>query len=193
MPTASPTKAATAVVFVLLVAIGVVGRWGQPDWCVTPLAAVSLLAGYALPVAAAVAVPLLAMGITDLALAPYDGWAVPLAVYAAMAVPALLGRLLRRPLASHAAGVARLASVAAAPSVGFFVATNFAVWATGSLYARTPAGLAECYAAAAPFFRRMLTGDLAWTAVVFAVAAAAGAFTLRGAAGEVQRDRASIA
>lgn len=175
-------RVALAAVFVLLVAIGTIGRWGQPEWCVTPLAAVALLAGYTLPLGWAVATPLLAMALSDLALAPYDSWAVPLTVYAAFAAPALLGRVLRQPTTSAARGATRLIVVALVPAVLFFLSTNFAVWASQSLYPKTPAGLAECYTAAIPFFRRMLAGDLAWTAVVFGAAAAAGVFRLRGAA-----------
>ncbi|WP_350213425.1 DUF6580 family putative transport protein [Botrimarina sp.] len=186
-------RVAQAAVFALFVTIGVAGRWGQPDWCVTPLAAISLLAGCTLPLAAAVAVPLVAMAITDLALAPYDGWAVPIAVYAAMAAPALMGRLLRRPAGSHVAGAARLATLAAAPSALFFITTNLAVWASSSLYPATPAGLAECYAAAVPFLRRMLVGDLAWTAVTFAAAAAAGVYSLRAGATTSGQQRTAAA
>ena len=34
------------LVLVLLVAIGVAGRWGQPQWCFTPTAAAAIFAGY---------------------------------------------------------------------------------------------------------------------------------------------------
>ena len=34
------------LVFALLVAIGVAGRWGQPEWCFTPTAAAAIFAGY---------------------------------------------------------------------------------------------------------------------------------------------------
>ena len=33
------------LVFALLVAIGVAGRWGQPEWCFTPTAAAAIFAG----------------------------------------------------------------------------------------------------------------------------------------------------
>lgn len=169
-----------AAVFVTLVAIGVVGRWGQPDWCVTPLAAVGLLAGYALPRAWAVATPLAAMLITDLALPGYGSTGLALAVYAAMAVPALLGGLLRSRVANVSTGVARLIGLAAMPALIFFVVTNLAVWATSAMYPATLVGLAECYAAATPFLRRMLAGDLAFTGVLFAAAWIAGSYSFIG-------------
>jgi hypothetical protein len=174
-------------VALLLVALAVVGRWGQPDWCVTPLAAVGLLAGYALPRGWAVATPLAAMAVSDLLLPDYGSVGVGLAVYAAMGATPLLGALLRRPVASPQAGAVRIAALSLAPATLFFLTTNFAVWAFQSHYAKTFAGLAECYAAALPFYRRMLMGDLAYTAILFTAAAAAGAYTLTGAAVGNQR------
>lgn len=49
----------------------------------------------------------------------------------------------------------------------FFVATNFAVWALGTTYQRTPAGLAECYVAAIPYFRNSVVGTAFFGAVLF--------------------------
>ncbi|TWU00111.1 hypothetical protein Pla108_10550 [Botrimarina colliarenosi] len=171
----------TVATFVLLVTIGVVGRWGQPDWCVTPLAAVGLLAGYALPRRWAIATPLTAMLISDAMLPSYGSLGVAVAVYAAMATAPLLGSLLRRPLPSRSAGLARLTALSLTPAMVFFFTTNFAVWAFQSHYAKTAAGLAECYLAALPFLRRMLAGDAAFVAVLFGAAALAGAFSLTGA------------
>lgn len=60
--------------------------------------------------------------------------------------------------------LARIGVVVAAP-VAFFLISNFGVWlAGGSLpglpnYPHTLSGLAECYAAALPFFRGTLFGD----------------------------------
>lgn len=180
----SATLLPQVLVFGLLVSIGVLGRWGQPDWAFTPIAAIGLLAGYALPKRAAVAVPLVAMAITDLALPSYGSLAITAAVYGALLVPALLGGLLRRPVGSLAAGMARLVGLAASPALLFFVTTNFAHWAVTAQYPKTAGGLAECYAAGIPFLRRMLAGDLTYTALLFGAAALAGAFSLRGLANQ---------
>lgn len=48
-----------------------------------------------------------------------------------------------------------------------FGVTNLAVWAAGSLYPRTLAGLIMCYSAAIPFFRNSLIGDVAYAATLF--------------------------
>ena len=169
-----------ALLFVLLVAIGVVGRWGQPEFAVTPIAAIGLLAGYALPRRVAVFVPLTAMLVSDLALPSYRWAGVSLAVYAAMAAPVFFGGWLRRPVQSAAAGIGRLVGFAAAPAVLFFVTTNVAVWACTPMYPTTLAGLGECYAAAVPFFKQRLVGDLGYSAAIFTAAWMAGAYSLRG-------------
>lgn len=185
---------ADAAVFLLLVAIGVVGRWGQPDWCITPLAAVGLLAGYHFRKAGvAVATPIAAMAVSDLALPVYSSPWVMVAVYASMAAAPLLGRLMRRPLPSRGAGFARLAACAAAPSLVFFFATNTVHWLAMSDYPKSPAGLAECYAMAVPFLRRMATGDAVYTAVLFAAAASVGAFSLTGRGGASAAPQAEAA
>jgi hypothetical protein len=67
----------------------------------------------------------------------------------------------------------RVAGAALAGSVSFFVVSNFAVWAAWSMYPKTAAGLMTCYAAALPFFRRGLEGDLLFTAVMFGLPVAA--------------------
>jgi hypothetical protein len=57
--------------------------------------------------------------------------------------------------------------VTLASSLMFFGVTNLAVWAAGSLYPRTLVGLILCYAAAIPFFRNSLIGDMAYAATLF--------------------------
>ena len=54
-------------------------------------------------------------------------------------------------------------------SVSFFVISNFAVWISTTLYPRTLEGLITCYAMAIPFFRKAITGDVLFTATMFAI------------------------
>jgi hypothetical protein len=49
----------------------------------------------------------------------------------------------------------------------FFAVTNFALWAAGTSYPRTAAGLAACYVAAIPFFRNSLLGDATYATILF--------------------------
>ncbi len=148
------------LVFGLLVAIGVVGRWGQPQWCVTPTAAAAVFAGFYFsrwPIAAMV--PLAILGISDLLLPAYNNVPVLVITYAVMALPIWLGRALRDENRIGASAF-KLVLCGLIPATLFFVITNFAVWAFQSDYEASLAGLATCYAAAVPFYRWMLAGDI---------------------------------
>jgi hypothetical protein len=60
-----------------------------------------------------------------------------------------------------------IAATTLAGSCVFFLVTNFAVWAGGSLYPHTGEGLAICYTAAIPFFGNALLGDVTYAVVLF--------------------------
>ena len=163
-----------ALVFALLIAIGVAGRWSQPQWCFTPTAAAAIFAGcYFSRAAIAAMVPLAILLISDLALPAHNSAPVMIATYGVMATAVLLGRLLR---GKHAmwSWVGRWAMCSFMPATLFFLVTNFAVWAFQSDYAKTPAGLVECYLRAVPFYRWMLAGDAFYLALLFACAALVG-------------------
>ena len=82
----------------------------------------------------------------------------------------LLGRVLLRPSAT---GGNRLRSLAAViiTSTSFFLLSNLVVWAFGSLYPHTTAGLAACFIAALPFFRNDLISTALTVTVLFGVPA----------------------
>jgi hypothetical protein len=71
----------------------------------------------------------------------------------------------------------RIGGAALASSVSFFVISNFAVWASGTMYPKTISGLMTCYAAGVPFFRRGVAGDMLFTAAMFGVPAVAALVT----------------
>ena len=70
-------------------------------------------------------------------------------------------------------GWLRVAAAALASSVSFFILSDLAVWAFGTMYPKTWSGLVSCYVAALPFFRRGLAGDMLFTAVLFGLPAIA--------------------
>jgi Family of unknown function (DUF6580) len=82
-------------------------------------------------------------------------------------MPCLLGVLLRdrvKPLNVLGAGLAT--------GVGFYLASNFAVWAIGNIgYPHTLAGLMDCYVKAIPFFRNGIISDVLFSAVFFSIPA----------------------
>ena len=153
-------------VFALLIAIGVAGRWGQPEWCFTPTAAAAIFAGlYFSRLVIALLVPISILAVSDLLLPAYDSIPVMIATYAIMITPVWMGRFLRnRPETRWTA--LRWAVIGVLPATLFFIVSNFAVWAFQSSYEKTLAGLGECYWAAVPFFRWMLAGDLFYLALL---------------------------
>jgi len=78
------------------------------------------------------------------------------------AVMLWLGTTLRKD-----AGAIRILGTALAGSVGFFLISNFSVWAAWDMYPRTFAGLMTCYDAGLPFFRHAVEGDLLFTSLMF--------------------------
>jgi hypothetical protein len=155
------------LVFALLIAIGVAGRWGQPEWCFTPIAAAATFAGfYFSRWAVASLVPVAILTISDVLLPGYNSIPVMLATYAVMIVPVWFGRMLRGEHRGwRRAG--RWLFCGLAPATLFFLVSNFAVWAFQSDYEKSLAGLTQCYIAAVPFFRWMLAGDVFYITVLF--------------------------
>lgn len=145
-----------------LIALVVVARLMPHAPNFTPVAASALFAGYMLRNRAmALAVPLGAMLLSDLAIGFHD-WRVMAVVYASIALPVFAAPLLRRfgvPL--------MLAPAALAGSLIFFAATNFAVWAFSGMYGMDAAGLLKCYVAALPFLHYTIAGDLTWSVALF--------------------------
>jgi hypothetical protein len=115
-------------------------------------------------------IPVLLLAASDLVLTKFVyGYAysldhlVTIAWYAAVLFMGTLLRENARPL--------RIAGAALAMSVGFFLVSNFAVWLVWSMYPHSLNGLAACYAAAVPFFRKQIVSDLLFTAVMFGIPA----------------------
>jgi uncharacterized protein DUF6580 len=144
-----------------LVGLDVIARLAPHAPNFTPVAASALFAGAVLRSRTlALAVPLAAMLASDIILGGYD-WRVMGVVYAALALPALLGRWER------ARGAIVLVPLAVSSSLFFFATTNFAVWAFSGMYAHDLAGLMHCYVAALPFLQNTIIGDMFWTTLLF--------------------------
>ncbi|MDG2207437.1 MAG: hypothetical protein P8K78_05990 [Pirellulales bacterium] len=151
------------VVFVVLVALGVLGRWAFEDVPnFTPTVGIAVFAGlyFSRPALAALA-PIAVMVVSNVGLQSYGSWVMLAVVYGSLLFPVILSRVLGktdgdrrrlRPLGMLACGVL--------PSAFFFATTNFAVWLGGGIYARTFSGLSECYLRAIPFYPASLVGDL---------------------------------
>lgn len=92
-------------------------------------------------------------------------WLVPsLWVYGAIAAISVLGQVFLQKISAG-----RVAAVAVAGSLAFFIITNFGVWLGSSLYPQTPAGLLACYVAGLPFLGNALAGDVFYSALLFGI------------------------
>jgi hypothetical protein len=125
-----------------------------PHWPnFTPVAAIALAGGAAFASKrSAILVPLIAMAISDLALGllfgmDYAVHGTQVYVYASLLATVGLGMLFR-----SAKGWQTTVVGGSLASVLFFVVTNAAVWFEGSIYPKTIAGLAACYAAGLAFY-----------------------------------------
>ncbi len=149
-------------VFGLLLAVAVAGRLMPHPPNFTPIAGAALLAGFAMRSRLLAAVlPIAAMAASDYVVGFYK-LPIMIVVYASFCLPVLFGRRLPRRFAP-----VRLAGCSLAASVIFFLTTNTAVWAFGSLYAKDWSGLMESYAAGVPFFGYTVLGDLVWSFGLF--------------------------
>jgi hypothetical protein len=79
------------------------------------------------------------------------------------------GMILLGGMLATKASVVRVGATALAGSVSFFVISNFAVWAAGTMYPRTLSGLATCYVAGLPFYRNAFVSDMFFTALFFGI------------------------
>jgi hypothetical protein len=151
----------------LFVLAAIVIRLLPHPWNVTPLGALFLFSGATFRRKwDSLLVPLGALLLSDYAVIHfiYGGqyaWFSPY-TWTGFLLVGLLGWTLRRHLT-----VARVAGASLAGSVAFFLVSNFGVWMGWKLYPATFHGLVECYAAALPFFRNSLVGDLAYTGAMF--------------------------
>lgn len=81
-------------------------------------------------------------------------------VYAAfIIITALAGFMKKRT-------VANIAFAAVWSGLIFFVISNLGVWASSNFYAKTFAGLAECYFAAIPFYKNELFGNFVLNSIM---------------------------
>ncbi|MCU1243040.1 MAG: hypothetical protein JWO71_3766 [Candidatus Acidoferrum typicum] len=135
-------------------------RLAPHPWNFTPVGAIALFSGAMVrDRRLAFLFPLLVMFATD-ALIGFNKLS-PL-VYASFLISVGIGRFL-----SYKPEVLRIAGATFLGALQFFLITNFGVWAFLNSYARTGAGLAECYVAGIPFFWNTLAGDAVYATLLF--------------------------
>ncbi len=147
---------------VSLIVLATLFRIIPHPWNFSPIGGAAVLAGRTMPLSVAVATVIVATLVGNGALSLVHGGSFFFASLpfqlAGFAAYVLLARAMREIKGGALAA-------ASAGAVGFFLISNFGVWASG-YYGLTWAGLMTCYAAAVPFFAATLIGDLVWTAVL---------------------------
>jgi len=83
-------------------------------------------------------------------------------VYLSFCLSVLLGRLFGNRQSPLGLSAATLLG-----ATQFFLVTNFAMWAFGNTYAKSPAGLLSCYVAGMPFFGNTLASDSLYVLILF--------------------------
>ena len=144
----------------VLITLGIVARFLPHPANFAPIGAIAIFSGIYLPKKWALALPLAAMLVSDLFIGFY-AWPIMASVYAGFIIMGLIGLAVRKNK--------KLSTVLGGTILGsliFYLVTNAAVWAFGSLYPPTAAGLLQSYYTAIPFFRNSLLGDLFYTGVL---------------------------
>lgn len=145
---------------IFLILLGTVCRFLPHLPNFAPLGAIALFAGLYLPRRWALVLPLAVLIMSDFFIGFYS-WPIMLSVYAGFIITALIGLLTRKNI--------RFATVLGGTVLGsvlFYLLTNWAVWAFGTMYDHDLAGLMQSYALALPFFRNSLAGDIFYTAML---------------------------
>lgn len=160
---------------VCLVVIGVSLRFLPHPANFAPVAAVALFGGVYLSRRWAVILPLLVMLMSDLLMSVPEfrsllPWGAGSAgfhlhtpyVWFSFILVGLIGLAVRKRKSPLTIVLGSLAG-----SIVFYLVTNWAVWAFGTMYAPDFGGLVQSYVRAIPFFRNTLLGDLVYTGALF--------------------------
>lgn len=167
-----------------LIATAVLWRYFNWSYSIAPnleiVTASTLIAATFLSRRTAIVVPLAIMAISDILI---GNSMILLFTWSAFALIGLAGLVLRRLSGSPAKLMLASLGAAIGGSVFFFLYTNFGVWllGDGTLYAKTWAGLMQCYAMGIPFYRTMLIGNMVLVPAYFGVALAVKAMQARSA------------
>lgn len=154
-------KKEIVIVCMVLVLFGFIYRLLDYPPNFTPIAAISLFAGYYFRSKWIFVLPILILLLSDIFIGFYN-MEIMLAVYLSFAIIPFFGFFIKGKNKTIKTVFASLSG-----SILFFVITNFAVWLFGSWYSHDFAGLISCYTMAVPFFRNTMFGDLFFNGAIF--------------------------
>jgi len=163
-------KVRTSILILVLVVVVAILRFSIKDFAnFAPIAAIGVFcAFYFVQKKWAIVIALVALLLSDLLLQTQTGTALYLERsidYFGFGLAILFAIIVFK----KRKGVLAIAGATIASSFIFFVVSNFGVWATGGLYAKSFLGLLTCFESAIPFYRTTFLGDIFFTTSFFAV------------------------
>lgn len=151
-------------IIIILILLGFTARLFPHAPNFTPIGALALFSGLYLSKKWAFILPLMTMFLSDLVIGFYNP-AIMISVYLSFAAIVGIGLIVKRKKQFSTVLFGTLLG-----SILFFLITNAAVWAFGTMYPNTAFGLFQSYIMAFPFFKNSLLGDLFYTGVLVGAA-----------------------
>lgn len=148
------------IITYLLIILAIATRFVPHPANFTAIGAIALFSGLYLSRRQALALPLIAMLISDIFIGFYSPYIMG-SVYLGFALTVLLGQYLKNKIQ-----FGNIVLGAVAGSTIFFLLTNTAVWAFGTMYTHNLFGLFQSYYMALPFWRNELLGNLFYSGVL---------------------------
>jgi len=141
---------------ILLISLGFATRFVPHLPNFTAIGAIAFFAGRYLPTRYSLTIPLIAMLISDIFIGFY-GLSIMLTVYLSFALMTIVGYTTQNN------GWKKIVVGTIVGSTLFYLITNWAVWAFGTMYSSDLSGLFASYFTALPFFRNQLLADIFYT------------------------------
>jgi hypothetical protein len=148
------------IIPLLLIILGLSARLLPHAPNFTPIFAIAMFGALYLPKKYALVLPLVAMFVSDIFIGFYS-WQIMLAVYGSFLFAGVFGLAIRKKKNFFS-----VISVTLLSSVFFFIITNTAVWAFGTMYTPNLSGLFQSYTMAIPFFKNSLLGNLFYVGIL---------------------------
>lgn len=150
----------------LWIFIAVVGRLLPHPPNVTPITSLCIFAGTQLSRKMSLLITLTALVLSDLLLS-YCSRYPAFSAESIFTYSGFAGIVLMSSRLSTSPTIKSLFIYVLIASFGYWLWTNFGVWLLYSYYTKNIAGLISCYAAALPFLRNSLLGDLGWMLIIY--------------------------
>jgi len=148
---------------ILLITLGMVTRLLPHPANFAPIGAIAIFGAMYLPKKWSLMLPITTLLISDLFIGFYS-LPIMLTVYGSFLIMWFIGSKIRKNKKIYS-----ILGGTVLGSVLFFLITNWAVWAFGTMYVHNISGLLQSYYMAIPFFRNSLLGDLFYVTLLVGV------------------------